>query len=818
MHDVRDAWRALRSTPIVSAAALVSLALSIGANTAIFSILNGLLIKPLPVRDPARLVLLAGEGVADGVGDSYPIWKEIRDRRLFDRPFAWSSDRVGLTPTGEAAFADAIWATGGFFDVLGVSAVAGRTFNEADDRPGGGPDGPVAVISEALWRTRFGGARDVVGRTLTIERVPYTIVGVAPREFFGLAVGRTFDVILPLETEPLLGRAPPRLTAWWGWLQIQARLGPGQTVEGLTAAVRAAQPSIRAATMPALRRAEDREKHLRTPWIVQAAPTGSSSLRTRYAPALFALLGIVALVLLVACANVAVLLLARMSARRYDIGVRLALGASPRRVARQLLVESLLLASSGAALGLALAQWGGRVLVAQLSNWAYTVSLDLSPDWRVLAVTVGVTGATVILFGIAPAWRATRVDPIEALRLQPRALAGDGRGTLGGRAIVAQVALSVVLLVAAGLFLRSFVALAYRDLGFDRRRLLIAVVDARRASVPPHDRAALYERMREAAAAVPGVESAALSMATPLGNAGVRFTRTIETSNGSAPVFTTPVSPGWFRTYGTRLIAGRDFTAADDRGNARVAIVNEAFVRKHLAGSNPLGQTLARTWPGDRQAMQIVGLVEDAAFTSVRDAIEPTMYTPLAQDVDVETFASMPTVSLTIRAARPARLTKSLADAMTRVDGELSIRFQTLTEYLDYYYSRERLLALVSGFFGVLALLLAAVGLYGVTAFAVSRRRTEIGIRLALGAAPGAVVRLVLGRLARLVIAGAAIGAIASLWAARFVAALLYGLPPRDPIAFIAAGATLAAVAVIAAAVPAWRASRLDPASVLRSL
>ena len=845
MHDLRDAWRALRATPIVSGAAILSLALGIGANTAIFSILDSLLLKPLPVREPERLVLVGSDDPYADASHSHAIWTEIRDRRLFDRPFAWATDRVSLASTGEADFAEAIWATGNFFDVLGVPAILGRTFGERDDRRSGGPDGAVAVISHRMWHARFGGAPDAIGRTLTIHGAPFTIVGVTPPEFLGLHVGFPFDVILPLDTEALTDRRPPHMDSrYWSWVQIMARLAPHETPETLTTTLRIAQPQIRQATMPDFRRAQDRDRFLSKSWTVRPVPSGVSRLRRQYKPALLTLVGVVGLVLVVACANIGLLLLARTAARRYELSVRLALGASQRRLVRQLLVESLLLSAIGAVIGLAFAQWGARLLVAQLSNWYYTVFVDLSLDWRVLGVTAAVTVATAVLFGTAPAYQAVRVEPIEALKLQSRGLAAGARAGLGGGLVIVQVALSLMLVVGDGLFLRSFTALAYRDLGFDRGRVLIVVVDARRTSVPPPRLAALFERVREAAASVAGVESAATSMATPLGNAGVRFTRDIEVGDvevgdgsrsGLTPtvpqgdgsrsvitptpvpqVFTTPVSPGWFRTYGTRLLAGRDFTASDSATAPPVAIVNQAFARRHLGGANPIGRTIVATNPNDRHAMEIVGLVEDAAFTSVRDAIEPTMYLPLAQGVEEELLANRPSICVSVRGVQPARLTKSLAAAIGGVDRNLSIEFQSVVEQLNYHYIRERLLALVSGFFGALALLLAALGLYGVTAFAVNRRRMEIGIRMALGASPGDVAGIVIGRVVRLVAIGIAIGIVISFWTVRVVGALLYGLQPRDPLTFGAACAVLVVVAIAAASLPTWRASRIDPAGVLR--
>jgi putative ABC transport system permease protein len=558
---------------------------------------------------------------------------------------------------------------------------------------------------------------------------------------------------------------------------------------------------------------------------MRSAATGSSRLRSRYGAALSTLLAIVGLVLLVACANIAHVQLARAAARRYEFSVRFALGASRLRVVRQQLVESLMLSVIGAALGLAFAQWGGQLIVAQLSTWASTAFLDLSPDWRVLGVTGAVTLSTAILFGTMPALRAARADPIDALNQRRRGLAGGGPGGVGGGLVIVQIALSLVLVIGAGLFLRSFAALAYRDLGFDRSRVVVAVVDARRSAVPLHGRAALFERVRQAAAAVPGVESAATSMATPLGSAGIRFTRDVSQPGNPAlggkdvTVFTTPVSPDWFRTFGTRLVAGRDIDARDAATAPNVAIINEAFAKRYFDG-NPLGQTiLVGAEPPDRRPVEIIGVVQNAAFTSVREPVEPTMYVPLLQMIDEELLTSFPSISVSIRSAGdlpPARLTSSVAAAIANVDRAVTVSFQTVTETLSVYYLRERLLALISGYFGALALLLAALGLYGVTAYSVSRRRTEIGIRMAMGADASAVVRLVLRRVAFLCGLGIAVGVVVSLWATRLVETLLFDTPARDPVMIGACAVALALIAGTAGWLPARRASRIDPAEALR--
>jgi putative ABC transport system permease protein len=467
MNDLRDAVRALRASSLLSAAAILSLALGIGASTAIFSIFNSLLLKPLPVRDPDTLIALASDRAGEDAAMTYPIWGAVRDSGALDDAFVWSTDKLAVGNAGDIRSLEAIWASGNFFKVLGLPAIAGRTFSETDDRPGGGPDGPVAVLSYRAARRLFREPSAAIGRALVIERQSFTVVGVLPREFFGLNVGTDADVVLPLEAEPMLNRIPSRLQRW-PWLHITGRLPPGGTLDGATAAIRAVQPRIRESTMPDFSRAEDRQAYLSVPWTMRSAATGSSRLRSRYQLALTMLLVVVALVLLVACANIAHLQLARGASRHYDYSVRVALGASRWRIVRLQMVESLLLTAVGASLGLALAQPAGSLVVSQLSTWASTAVLDLSPDWRVLTVTMTVATATALLFGTVPAVRAGRADPLDALNRSRRGLSGSSLGRTGDVLVVAQIALALVLVIGAALFGRSFVALVSRDLGFDR--------------------------------------------------------------------------------------------------------------------------------------------------------------------------------------------------------------------------------------------------------------------------------------------------------------------------------------------------------------
>ncbi len=408
MQDLRDAFRALKSTPVVTIVAILSLGLGIGANTAIFSILDTLLLRSLPVMEPQRLVMLAD---TNGRRSSWtnPIWEQIRERQaIFDGAFAWSMARFNLARGGQTELVDGMWVSGRLFEVLGVPAVLGRTLTEVDDRRGGGPDGPVAVISYGFWQRRFGGAADIIGRSLTVERVPFTIVGVTPPQFFGADVGRAFDVAIPIGTDPLIRGKESALDrrSWW-WLSVMFRLKPGQSLEQGQTAFRGIQPQIREQTMPQDWREEDKASYLKEPMSLVQAASGGSPLRERYRRPLTTIMVVVGLVLLIACANIANLLLARATARRHELSIRLALGASRLRIARQLLTESLLLASIGAFVGLLLAQSGSRLLVRQLSTGANTVFLDLTLDWRILAFTASVAILTALLFGTAPALRGT---------------------------------------------------------------------------------------------------------------------------------------------------------------------------------------------------------------------------------------------------------------------------------------------------------------------------------------------------------------------------------------------------------------------------
>lgn len=829
MTDLRDAVRALRATPLVTAVALLSLALGIGANTAIFSIVDSLVLRPLPVPHADRLALVAGDDDWYSTWFSNPIWEEIRDRReLFDGAFAYSETRFDLSPSGRAEFVDGLRASGSMFEVLGVEAALGRTFTEADDARGGGADGPVAVISHEFWERRFGGTRDVIGTTFTPrdarsggDPVPYTIIGVTPAGFFGPDVGRRFDVAVPLGTLPP-GRLESR-SSWW--LHVMVRLAPGQSREAGAAALRSVQAQIADATRPGDLRPEDAAAHLSHPFNLLPAAAGTSELRRDYRRPLYAVMAIVALTLLIACGNIANLQLARAAVRRHEIGVRTALGASRWRLVRQLFAESLLLAGIGAALGVGFALWGSRVIVAQLSTDTGGVFLDLGLHWRILGFTAALAVATALLFGMVPALSGARVAPSVAMKEQGRGAASGRRARVAGSFVVAQVALSLVLLIAAGLFVRMFLAQSTRDLGFERDRALLVRMETQRAGLNGAEREALYHRIRDGAAGLPGVSHAALSYTTPLGDNTMRrrmvFPDRPDLPESERIVLRHFVGPGWFAAMGTPLLAGRDFDGRDRFGAPRTLVVNQAFAEKYFGGESPVGRTIFEDpEPGsDPSPIDILGVVGDAVYRSLRQPDQPTMYWPLAQMGGPRPNGGPPAdVTLVVRASEgsPVALARAATDVVAGTNPDISLTVRPFADQVDASLTQERLLARLTGFFGVLALLLAALGLYGITAYAVSQRRTELGLRMALGSSPAGVLRLVLGRVALLMAGGILAGALVSWWASRFLASLLYGLSPGDPATVGGATAVLVLAGTLAGWLPARRASRIEPARVLR--
>jgi predicted permease len=812
--DWRDAVRSLRATPVVTAIAVLSLALGIGANTALFSILNSMMLKSLPVREPDRLVM-----VDDGSWTN-PIWDQIKSRRqqIFEDAFAWCDTRFDLSTQGQTDIVPGAWITGNMFDVLGVRVIAGRPITMADDARSGGPEGAVAVVSHGFAERRFGGVTEAIGKRLMVDRVSFTIVGVTSPQFFGIDVGRSTDIMVPLNAHALHpngNRDLDQRSMWW--LEIMGRLKPGQTIAQAEAILQGVQPQIREATLPQDWKPSDQAEYLKGPLKLIPAATGQSSLRGAYATPLKTILVVVAAVLLIACANIANLLLARASARRRELSLRLALGASRFRLGRQLLAESLILGGIGAVLGLVVAGWGSALLVRQLATPTNFVEFDLTLDWRVLAFTGAVAFATSLIFGLAPALGVSRVAPHEAIKAGGRGIIGDRRFGLRNMLVVGQIALSLALVVGAALFVRTLTALVRAPLGFEADRLLVASIEAPDA-IGANDRDAFYGRLREAAAVMPGATSAGVSLLTPIGS--MRWNTIIEPSPDlleppkTVHPWVNAVQPGWFKTFGTPLVEGRDFNASDRTGSPRVTIVSQAFVKTYFPGGGAVGKRIRTGVEGPKvEMLEIIGVASDTVYRSLRAGFEPTMYVPMAQQDEVS-----PSAMLTVRAraGAPEDLTRALGQTISTVDAATTFTIRPYAAQLRSAVRQERLVAMLGGFFGGLALLLAAIGLYGVTSYSVNRRRGEIGIRMALGANPIGVVRLVMARVGGLMVAGVVVGGALAWWASSLVSTLLFGLGPRDPSTFAMAIGVLAAAGALAGWLPARRAARIDPVRVLR--
>ena len=585
--DTRDAVRALGATPIVTTVSVLSLALGIGANTALFSILNSLVIKQLPVKEPQQLVVI------DRTSWSNPVWEQIRERQheLFESAGAWSHDsQFDLAESGRVDPVKGAYVSGSLFRTLGIDALVGRTVTPADDVRGGGPDGLVAVISSRVWQSRFGGAQDVLGRQLSVNRVRFTIVGVLPPGFLGPEVGRAMDVFLPLASEAAIRGQESSLAErdnWW--LGVVARLRPGQSIDQAAAALNAVRPAIREATMLDEPDPARRARYLSSPLSLFPADTGVSvpdqygGLRARFEQPLTIIMMVVAAVLLIACANIANLMLARATARRHEMSLRLALGASRMRLGCQMFIESLILAVVGGLAGLGVAVFGAPFLIRQLGSDLAAVTLDLSIDWRVLGFTAAASLGATFLFGLAPALGLGRVEPNHALKEQSRAVTGDRRVGLRNTLVVAQVGLSFALIVGAALFVRTFAALTTTPLGFDPSNLLIVRVDAAPDWVTTENRAAFAQRVAAAVAGAQGVARASLSRITPMsdGNTtmGAQLAGEALLPRSEWTVWMNTIEPGWFETFGLRVVAGRDFAATDTAGAEAVAVVNQSFVR-----------------------------------------------------------------------------------------------------------------------------------------------------------------------------------------------------------------------------------------------
>ena len=822
-RDLKYAARLLRLNPGFAVVAILSLALGVGANTAIFQLLDAVRLRTLPVPDPLRLVEIR---IADAKGGrtgrfmgrrpmlTYPLFEQVRDRQqAFDGLAAWGTSSFNLTRSGEARYALGLWVNGDFFTTLGVKAMLGRTLNGDDDRRGCAA--PPAVVSYGFWQRELGGEAGAIGRTLDLEGQAFQIVGVTPPQFFGMEVGRTFDVAIPLCAEPLT-RVPSGLDKPDVWfLGVFARLKEGWTIERATAHLATISPQMFQLTAPPQYRPEDTKNYLAFRLAAFPAGTGVSTLRRDYEAPLWLLLATTGLVLVIACANLANLLLARATAREREIAVRLAIGASRGRIVRQLLAESLLLSAIGAAGGLVIAQWLSQFLVGFLRTESNRVFVDLATDWRVFAFTGVLAVATCLIFGLTPALRATSTEPGAAMKAGSRG-STDSRERFGLRRslVVVQVALSLVLVVGALLFVRSLRNLMLLDAGFRQDGVLVVNLDLRGAGIPEESRRAAFDELSVRLRALPGVDAGAEAFIVPVSGSGWNNRIVIDGEARKQNVNFNAVGRGYFRTMATPMLAGRDFDDRDTTQSRKVAIVTERFAKMFFAGRNPVGNTFqVEEGAGvERPVYEIVGLVKDAKYTDLREEFLPVAFLAASQEARPDPF-----LTVVLRSSAPlTTITSEVTSAVAAAHPYVIVQFQTLDTIVRESLLRERLMATLSGFFGLLAGLLATIGLYGVMSYMVERRKNEIGIRIALGADRSSVVAMIMREAATLLAAGLIVGGVAAIVAARWASALLFGLRPGDPVTLAAAAVALTAVAALASYVPAVRASRLEPTVALR--
>ena len=819
-QDVRYAARSLRRSPTLAAVVVLSLALGIGANTAIFSLIDAVMLRVLPIDKPEDLTLLRRGTEAQGSTTfTNPLWESVRDHQdIFSGTFAWSSTRFDLARGGAVHYVRGMFISGAYFRTLGIKPAAGRLIVPVDDQRG---CAPTAVLSYGFWQDHFGAAPDAIGTTVSLDHQLFQVIGVSPPGFYGVEVGDKFDVAVPVCSAALFDGKTPRLEdrSWW-WLSVIGRLAPGVTLERANARLAVLSPAIMESSLPENWDTKSQQDFLKSRLAMVPAATGISYLRRTFREPLDVLMIIVAVVLLIACANIATLMLARATARTREFAVRNALGASRSRLVRQLLTESLLLSSLGAVLGLLFARWGGSLLVRNLSTGQAQVFLDLALDRRILVFTVTVAVLTGILVGFLPALRSSSLSLSAAMK--GSLAADDERGSRfrAGKWIVAsQLSLSLILLIGGGLLLRTFVKLLTLDMGFDATNVMVANVRLDSAKVPVEQRPAVYGEIDKALRYLPGINPVSRSWTTPL--SGLEWDNLIHADSPNAPTgdaalaFFNFVSPTYFQTMRTPLLSGREFNNSDAGNAPGVAIINQTLAKKFFPGLDPIGKTFrVDADPGKpRPVIQIVGIVKDSKYLSLREETFPTAFFPIEQiqDRNGASFVYELRTSLP-----PSAVAASVQQVVGKINKEIPLELHRLTEQVDDSLIQERLLATLSSFFGGLALLLAMIGLYGAISYLVTQRRTEFGIRMALGAQRSSIWNLVMKDVLAVVIAGVTAGIAVSFVATTLLRKLLYGLAPHDLFTMVVGVGVLSLMAILAAAIPARRAARVDPMVALR--
>jgi predicted permease len=822
LQDFLYAIRSLRRSPLFTFVALFSLALGIGANSAVFTIADQVLLRLIPVKHARQLVSFTSPGPQSGMvwGEnrfSYPMFRDFRDHAgVFEGVAARFPTALNLSYNNRSERIQAELVSGTWFDTLGLTTCLGRGLTPADDRVPGAH--PVVVLTYDYWKSRFSGNAGILNQTVLLNGHPMTVVGVAARGYHGFDPGARVDALVPTMMKAWM------TPTWNGlddrrvlWLQLVGRLPSGVAARRAQASV---EPYYHGLLIMELQTMKFRTERSRAgfatkPLIFVPAGKGVSDLREQFSNPLLILLGIVGLLLLIACANVANLLLARAVGRRKEIAIRLAMGGSRFLLVRQLIAESLVLSVAGGALGILFALWTGGALLGLLANSA-DLPLSAAPDSRVFAFTFGLSLLTGLLFGLAPAWQAT--SPKLALTLKDHAgsvSAGGGHVRLRKALVVSQVALSLLMLIAAALFARSLRNLKNVDLGFRRERLLSFAVDPSLAGYNAERIRRFAGDLQARVAATPRVQSAGVGVVSVLTGDQSVWTIFIEGYRSKEDENMNPwfdaVSPGYFQTMGIPLLAGRDFTARDRVGAPRVAVVNDVFASYYFKNENPLGRRFG-IGRGTKADIEIVGVVRGAKYSQVDEKTPREVYLAFAQDENPSSLVVY---------ARTAGDPKTVFAALRRGAGGLDpglpiTSLRTMEDQIDESLSAQRAMASLSAFFGILATLLAAIGLYGVMAYTVTRRTREIGIRLALGAGRASLLNLVLREVALLTVAGVAIAIPVALAVTRLVRSELYGIVPNDPLSIAAAALVLASVALLAGYIPAERATRVDPLTALR--
>ena len=820
--DIRYALRIVRKSPGFTTVAVMTLALGIGANTAIFSLLDALVLRDLPVPHAEQLVQFGAHPPGDPfTGLTLPMFEEIaRDQNVFSGTFAWWGGSVRNVETNGQLSRASIWGvTGNFYSELGAVPEVGRLLDPSDVSLNSATPAQVAVLGYRFWRRNYGGTKDVIGKTIKIEAVPFTIIGVAREGFNGMSAASECEVTIPLTAEPLIsGRTDVQTNLQRRddlWFDGAGRLRPGVTLDQARAQLESLWPAIRQAVMPIQPTDAQRAYSLVLQLKVESGAAGRSFLRGQFTKPIYVLLAISGVVLLIACVNLASLMLSRTTARSHEFGLRVALGASRRRLAQQMLVESVMLSSAGTLVGFAFAYWVSRALANFFLGQYYDlvpIELNLTPDLRILAFTAAAGILTGILSGLVPGWRATREDPNTTLQLSSRTV-GRGTGMFSKGLIVTQVALSLILLAGTGLFIRTLEKLRAVQPGFQTHGIFLVQLFRKPGGYKDLNKVTYYREMTDRVSSLPGVTMAGIiNMGLGL---GFDWEQTIHVPGkmpGTCKADLGIVMPGSLRALGISLIRGRRFTWRDDDQAPRVAIVSENLAKRMFANGDALGQRIDVATEPEWQNLQIVGIASNARLYDMRNPPQPTVYLPTAQNKD---YMGISVLVVETKIA-PAAMTGAIRQVVESLGHEYVYSVKTVAEQINHGLLQERMIALLSAFFGALALLLAAIGLYGLMAYNVARRTRELGIRFALGAQRSGILRMVLRETLMLTLIGIAIGLPCAVAATRLIAHMLFGVTAYDPVTLAAVAIALLAVGALAGYLPARRAMRVDPMVALR--